>query len=73
MNKVKITVEMNGEVRELEHDGVVIVAIDKADDGGIDISTLANVPLHVGLKALEEAVEKETGIKQEDDNKKPLN
>ncbi len=69
MSRVKITVEMNGEVKKLEHDGVVIVAIDKADDGGINVSTLANVPLHAGLKALEEAVEKEAGK----DNSRPLN
>lgn len=59
MKKVKVTLEMNGDIEKAEHDGVLIVAIDKATDGGINISTLGNLPLHVGLKALEEAVEKE--------------
>ncbi len=59
MSKVKITLEINGTIQKAEHDGVMVVALDKTDDGGINISTLGNIPLHAGLKALEEAIEKE--------------
>jgi len=33
MKKVKVTLEMNGDIEKAEHDGVLIVAIDKAADG----------------------------------------
>ena len=62
MSKVKLTVEMNGQVHKAEHDGVVIVAIDKADDGGVNISTLANMSLVAGYNALGEAIENEKNI-----------
>ncbi len=59
MSKITVTLEMNGEVKKAEHDGVMVIAIDKADDGGVDISTVGNIPLQAALKALEEAIVKE--------------
>ncbi len=38
MKKVKLTLEMDGDIEKAEHDGVLVVAIDRAADGGINVS-----------------------------------
>ncbi len=73
MTKVKVNMKLGRKNISVKYDGVLLIGIDKTADGGVDVNTHANIPLEAGLKALEEAIEKEAGTISEDDDNRLLN
>ena len=62
-SKVKVILDIEGRMSKEEHDGVVVVSLDKVEKG-YRISTMANIPLEVGYKALAEAINQKGELKE---------